>query len=811
VNKGGISSEYELADDLTWREHEVLGLLAEHLTNREIADRLHLAESTVKDYVGNILGKLYVKNRRKAVEKAKALGLLEGEAKTQETPRLSLPTAPTPFVGRREELSSVKNLLSETRLLSLTGPGGIGKTRLALKAAEDSASDFPDGCFFVSLAPIHSVKNIVQKIAEAMEFPLATQEDPEFQLLRYLKSKRVLLVMDNFEHLLEGAGLLNAILQAAPGVKILSTTREKLNLHGETNFAVGGLHQGDPLALEEIQKSDAVTLFLQSANRVCPGYAPAPDELKRIARICQLVEGMPLAIELAAAWLDLLSVDEIVRELEKGPDILAAELRDVPDRHRSIQSVFDHSWTLLEEGEKQIFMRLAVFRGGFMREAVQEVTGASLQQLAGLVNKSLLSHDPDTGRLTIHELLRQCAQERLEENAETLITAQETHAAYYAQFMSQRWEDLKGPRQMEALAEIEADIENIRTAWLYFLEHQNPQQLWRFIHGFWHVYWIRWWNHAGMELFSHAAEMLQPSYDPEITALGALAKAYQGYFMAWLDLADQGYTLAKEGVEVLEQFNHPRALAMAYDSLQLNAYLLSKYKEDSYATNRMVEIASDIGDKWLLALLMFGPGMGALINGDYDEAEEIAQKDLAMYEEIGDQIGLTMPLIVLGHASLAKGEYNQAREYYLRCLNISEKVGFYYSTQTASKYMVKVALGMGNPEEAEKYLLKSLAISKEIGFIRDIVNLLYEFARLKAAQDDPESAVELLGLVLQHPSSEHVRWREGRISDSANYLLAELKNVLSPEAIAAALQRGRNLQLDDVVTELFGSQTPLEH
>jgi len=207
-----LSGDAVHANDLTWREQDILLLLAERLTNREIAERLHLAESTVKDYVGKILSKLYVKNRRQAVERAKALGLLDSDGKTSDKPLTNLPSEPTPFIGRRDELADIKQHLERARLITLTGPGGVGKTRLALKAAEKAATDFEDGCFFVSLAPIRSVEHIVQTIAEAVEFPLATHEDPQHQLLRYLQKRQLLLVVDNFEHLLQGVSIVSEIL-----------------------------------------------------------------------------------------------------------------------------------------------------------------------------------------------------------------------------------------------------------------------------------------------------------------------------------------------------------------------------------------------------------------------------------------------------------------------------------------------------------------------------------------------------------------------------------------------------------------------
>ncbi len=726
-----------------------------------------------------------------------------GQAVSAEPQQVSLPTQPTFFIGRKQELTEIEQLLAHGRLLTLTGPGGIGKTRLAVRAAAVMASEFNDGCFFVSLAPIRAVEHLIQTIAEAVRFPLATHLDPQHQLLNYLQKRQLLLVMDNFEHLLEGVGIVSEILQAAPEVKILATSREILNLQSETSFTVEGMDFPELAGPEETGKHDAVSLFVQSANKVRPGFDPSPGELIHIARICQNVGGMPLAIELAAAWLKILNVDEIVEELEKGLDILITETRDTPERHRSIRAVFNHSYSMLRPNEQETFLRLSVFRGGFTREAGQEVAGASLQLLAELVNKSLISHDPNTARFRVHDLLRQYAQEQLEATPEASNSAQEAHAAYYAAFMQQRGDYLRGQRQKMVLAEIEADIENVRAAWRYYLDQSNASQLWRFISGIWHVYWIRWWNYAGMELFADAARVLKAEQDEESVSLRALAMAFQAYFMAWLGLSDKGYELAKEGVEILQQQDRPEALVFAYDSQVVNAYFLGKITEDIEATNEMIRIATRLDDKWLLAFTLFGAGMAALIEGDYNEAKRLAESNLKLFQEIGDASGSTMPLIVMGHVALARGEYEEARKYYLRCLEISEEVGFHYSIQTSSKYLGKVGLSMGELAKAEDYLLQSLRITEEIGFVRDIINLLYEFARLRVAQEDQEQAVELLALVVQHPASHQTRWLEGRIRDSAEELLVKLEHDLLEETYVEAFERGQAMELDNAVAALI--------
>lgn len=798
-----FSAEYLRADDLTWREQEVLALLSERLTNREIAERLHLAESTVKDYVVKILSKLYVKNRRQAVERAKALGLLGDEQGTPVRSPTNLPAEPTQFVGRTDELAELNRLLSETRLLTLTGPGGMGKTRLALKAAKDAVDDFVDGRFFVSLAPLRSADHMVQTIAEGVGFPLATNEDPQRQLLRHLRNRKILLVMDNFEHLLDGVGIISEILQSAPGVKILATTRERLNLRSETIFHVGGMSYSGEV---ECMNYDAVNLFLQSARKVQPRYNPSTGELEQILQICQIVQGMPLAIELAAAWLSILNVNDIVGELEIGIEILATEVRDTPERHRSMQSVFDHSWSMLDRTEQEVFKQLSVFRGGFTREAAQKVTGATLHQLTDLINKSFLSHNPDSGRLEIHEMLREYTQEKLEKTLEGNTSAQEAHAAYFAEFMDYRWGELKCDRQMLALVEIEADIANVRAAWRYYLDQINALQMLKFIHSFREVHWIRGWNHAGMELFKEAAGVLQEEEDDESIAVFALAIAFQGYFLSWLGLSDQGFQLARRSIEILERLNRPQPLVYAYESFSLNAYCLNKSSEEIVGKNRLLEIATELDDKWLLALAMFEASMGALRNGDYKEARRCAQASLDINEEIGNRIRSVLPLLTLGHTDFAVGEYAAASNYYQRILGISQNTGFLWGIEKACKYLGVVALSIDNIEEAEQYLRQSLIIIDEIGLVRDKLNVLYEYARLLVAQGESEQASEMLALIIQHPVSHQIRLGEGRIKDSAESLLTKIEDQLPPDVYSTALERGQDLDVDEVICDLINQQ-----
>jgi predicted ATPase/DNA-binding SARP family transcriptional activator len=728
-----------------------------------------------------------------------------GEGGPATTRRIALPAPPTPFIGRLKELADVEQSIRDTRLLSLIGPGGIGKTRLAIKAAEGAAGEMKHGCFFVSLVPVSSTDTLIQRIAEVLGFPLATHEDPKHQLLRSLRDKQLLLLLDNFEHLLEAVSLVSEILQAAPGVKILATSHEKLNLQGEAVVYVSGMTIPDRADPETTRSYDAIDLFVHSAGRVRPDFAPTPEELAQITQICQAVGGMPLAIELAAAWLAILSVDEVAAELRKGLDILTSDARDAPERHRSIRAVVDHSWSLLDQKQQEVFLRLSIFQGGFTRQAAQQVAGASLRQLAELVHKSLLTHHPDSARFAIHQLLRQYAHEQYESMPEVTSSGQESHAAYFADFMDRRGSQLRDVGQIRVLEEIEADLDNVRSAWRYYLDQGETTQLWKFTTSLWHVYWHRWWNHAGWELFAEAVDALCDRSDEDAVTLRAHAMGLQSYFMGWLGLADEGYQLAGKSVEILKQKDHPEALVISYYSLIVNAYFLGQMAGEYEPANEMLQITSELGDAWLTGFALFAGAMASLMVEKYDEAETRAKSCLDHFERCGDRSSSTMPLITLGHIALARGDHETARAHYLRCFEIADEVGFYYSIQTATKYLSKVAQAMNKNAEANQHLLRSLRITKEIGWVRDVINLLYEFSRLRAAEGKLEEAAELLALVIEHPASQQTRWLEGAIRGSAEELLAKVQAGLSPEKFSAAIERGRKLNYDDVTASLLAA------
>src|SRR5260221_1526923 len=375
----------------------------------------------------------------------------------------NLPAQSTAFVGRSTELAVIAERLADPlcRLLTVLGPGGIGKTRLAVQAAANQIARFAHGVYFVPLAPVRSPDLLAAAIASALNVSFYDSEKPNSQIDHYLREKRILLVMDNFEHLLEGTGLLTDILNTAPAVKILATSRERLNLQEEWVFTLDGLAYPQGLTAEPIESYSAVQLFAQRARQVQASFS-LDENVQPVIAICQQVEGMPLGLELAASWLRLMPCEQIAAQLARNLDFLATPLRNVPERHRSLRAVFDQSWSLLSDAERSALMKLSVFRGGFDLQAAEKVASAPVPILAGLADKSLVRLSP-VGRYDLHELLRQYAADKLAETGEAVATANQ-HLSYFLNQAERAEAELNGPQQIAWLDRLELEHDNLRAA-----------------------------------------------------------------------------------------------------------------------------------------------------------------------------------------------------------------------------------------------------------------------------------------------------------------------------------------------------------
>ena len=375
----------------------------------------------------------------------------------------TLPTPITPFIGRNEELAHIALLFRDPacRLLTLLGSGGIGKTRLAIQAANEYQNYFRDGVCFVPLIPVQSAEMLPVVTAGALQFSFYDTQSAALQLAHFLQDKCMLLVMDNFEHLLEGTSLLTDLLQAAPGLKFLVTSRERLNLQEEWTLMLEGLPVPADESGQSFESYPAVQLFLQRARQVQVTFSLAENKAA-VRTICQWTEGLPLGLELAATWLRAMTSPQIAAHMMTALDFLTTPLRNIPERHRSLRTVFEQSWQLLSEEEKSVLMRLSVFRGGFDLNAAEHVASASLNILANLADKSLIRLHAN-GRYDLHELLRQYAADKLHDMGE-MDTITQRHVDYFLNLANQAEAHNFGRDQTMWFDRLEVELDNLRAA-----------------------------------------------------------------------------------------------------------------------------------------------------------------------------------------------------------------------------------------------------------------------------------------------------------------------------------------------------------
>ena len=397
----------------------------------------------------------------------------------------ALPNTLVPFVDREVESKEIARYLAsqDCRLITLVGPGGIGKSRLAMRAAADDGPGWTDGAWIVSLDGV-AASDLEATLANALGIATNRHSRVRAQLYDHLREKEILIVLDNFERLMDRADLVKSLLDYAPYLKVMVTSREQLGIRGEQVILVRGLDYPDDndlgsLSEEEIegwpQQYSAVQLFVENARRVRPGFMLSPDNLPAIVRICQLVDGLPLAVELASVWVRIFSCDEILARLEQDLDLLRRRTSDVPDRHASMRAVFEYSWEMLPEEARAIVAKLSVFRGGFTLDAAEKIMGATPRHLAMLSDKSLLRRQ-DSKRLELYPPLRQYALEKLAQDPNLAEEVARRHCTYYLAFAAKQAQALNG-KPNGASIEIQRELGNIDAAWRWAAANNYLEEL----------------------------------------------------------------------------------------------------------------------------------------------------------------------------------------------------------------------------------------------------------------------------------------------------------------------------------------------
>lgn len=775
---------------------------------------------------------------------------LKSRAKPLSPPN-SIPLPATPLIGRGTELAALERLFNDPqcRLLTLTGMGGIGKTHLAIEFAARNFSVFPGGVFYIPLTAVNSPEKIVHAIADVLDFRFSGPADPKEQLLNYISNninQEALFILDNLEHLLTQNSaqndeyglveLVSEILRRLPGVKIFGTSRERLNLHGEWTYELYGLSVPPTDFMGQLQDYGSITLFMRSAQRARVDFQLTDDELTSIIQICQLVVGVPLAIELAAAWVGMLSCQEIAQEIKSNMDFLTTSMRDIPERHRSIRATFDHSWNLLSNEERRALCQLSVFQGGFDRDAADQIAGASLPLLASLSTKSLVRRT-ENGRYDLHEVIRQYALTHLNDYTRDIETY-ERHCKYYLAFLKDRENLLKRSSQQETMRQLTDEIDNIRAAWAWAINHSNFAQLGGAGRAFGWYYEIAGLYREGIEQLELLLKALKasPQNDKWHRVLG-LALLHQALLYFRKGEFERTQSLYEESIVVLRPTGDQTLLADALIFLGTILHLKGDFEQARLLVKEGLFFARDGNERWFEAYAVYNLGYMASLVGHYEEGYEQMLVGLASWRDLGDPhaIALGLNFLVptlnklgrfeeaksymqesitlcegsknrwgmgtayrfLGLACIAGGEFTQAKSHLLKSLEIFGEFAVGWDIARSLTYLGDAALISGEFTEARKFYLDALPLSIEAEAIPIALDALWGLAKLQAQTGEVEHALELSFYILDHPSSEdETRNRAGQLWEA-------LQPTLNPAQIKKAHTNAQEKTFDSIVNEVL--------
>jgi predicted ATPase/tetratricopeptide (TPR) repeat protein len=683
-------------------------------------------------------------------------------------PRSKLPITSKSFVGRERELAQIAERLADpvVRLITIVGLGGMGKSRLAVEAGVRMLDHFVDGVWFVALASVTSAGLIPATIAAVLEMPSQGAIDLEAHILRYLGDKRLLLILDNLEQLLDGVHIIERILEGAPGVKVLATSRVRLRLDPEWLFPLDGLTVPPSTDFSMLAAAEytAVDLFVQRARRLQPDFTLSLATSAEVIRICRLVGGMPLAIELAVAWLRFVPLAEIAGEIQANLDFLATSMRNEFQRHRNIRAVFDHSWQLLGDRERHTLMYASVFRGGFTRQAAAEVANADLPILSGLVDSSWIQLNAQ-GRYEIHELARQYAEEKLDAKPSTANHARAAHCAYYAALADERSSKLKI---------LVVELDNIWAGWYWATANRDFDKIEKFVNALG-------WLADAHGLYGEVVGEYEKVCALAREKLADVSISVASYSQIALELArllsdlcylygraisvERGLARGAESVELLRQLEldgrsgevspfYLEALVKMsivtgfhadYQAARLycdEIMRLTRGKDEHLefygdALNTLGQVASLQGnfaeaERYLTECLAQAPGDGirnaatdrlahAYADiGNLAHAAQFAKAAIITAEESGNRPAFASALLAKAEVAMAQGHFEEAEKYFGHAYAIAEETGNRHVRGRFLTGKARLARLLGRPVEAQQLFQQAYELAKSMGRNKDV-------------------------------------------------------------------------------------------
>ncbi|MFZ0547186.1 MAG: tetratricopeptide repeat protein [Candidatus Promineifilaceae bacterium] len=641
-----------------------------------------------------------------------------------------LPRQFTQFVGRRDEISAIIERLAnpDCALLTITGAGGMGKTRLAIEAARQQIGNYEDGIWFVSLAPVQAIDDIAAAIAAALPMPPFSSGDIERQLLNYLNSKQALLIIDNFEHLLAGADFMRTLLQQAPRVKILATSRERLNLKAEWVFEIRGLTIPSEVDIDSMPESyPAAQLFIQQLQQVRHSLVLSEQDIEEIGRICALVEGVPLAIELAINLTATRSFSDIAELIAEDLDSLKTRSRDVPERQRSLRAVFNHSWHLLNEREREALRNIAIFPASFTMQAAVEVAGTTEQFLRSLVEKSFLRRN-ENGRFEMHVLLRQFATEKLYAGGHQIRQRlRERFNNYYLTLLQSQETILDSPTGGVGVEKLRPEIDNIRLAWHSIVSSPDVPAIAQTAPALVAYFSLSGHSREAERLLQKAIEALgdlPPERIAEPLSRAELEKyrladyllRQQIRFFVKLAVIDEAIAAIKLVIKYSQITGDIDARLQARSAWGTILWRQGRYKEAKEQADLALQLSKYAHNDLLKIRALVQQGIIQNFTGNFDQARQYYVQALRQYEA-ADIEGLPHIAIYvnLGSLALLEGKYLEARVHFKQALNDYRQIGSYFGEGLVLNGLSAVALHEQRYTAALTLGQQAISIFQELG------------------------------------------------------------------------------------------------
>jgi predicted ATPase len=703
------TQEFDIATPFAERAYKLPGLGGTDVANLKRLYTLLCAGNSLLAPEVRKEAESYSVTLQLTTEEARAT--FEQKTKTANT----LPIRGTSFVGRDVELTELATLLNKSNvsLVTLLGTAGVGKTRLALQLSleQQKLETFKDGVYFVALESLTDASLIPATLLRQLGLSQKGKTEPLQYLIDFLGDKQVLLVLDNFEHLTAGVMVLSLLLSNCPNLRILVTSRETLKLEEEHIFALEGLPIPQTFS-DDAKLSDAVHLFRERAQQVKPQFELG-GQLHHVVRICKLVEGLPLGIELSASWVRIMSCAEIANEIEQGLELLSNSAQNIPERHRSLRAAFEYSWNLLSAKEQEVLRKLAVFVGGFRREAASEVAGATIPALASLVDKSLIRVLP-TGRYDFHPLLRQFAFGKLANHGEEKTNAEERHGNYYLTFLETIKQRFREGKQGEALEQLDEEIENALRAWQWGSELGRCEKLLASLGAFKTFFTQRGRNREGEQFFAAAIKKLNAAKSSNQRLLAHLLSC-----QAWshYDLGNwsEATTLAKQGLEFAHATNDTLAQFSNCNVLACVLMDEGKHAEARYYGEESLRYARAANDSHLVIAAL--NNLGSLENEleHLSEAEKHYCEALKLCRDTKDFMLMTSAMNNLGFILKETHRLQEAMRLLEESLTMSRQMNLRPSQMYAVVTLAMIYDELGQTTKSIDYAREGLEIAKASG------------------------------------------------------------------------------------------------